>query len=92
MAYGERLLPSGVKVSLVGDCEFDHPLLIENLCVWGWDYALRQPGHRPLCRTDRSVSGCRRLSEVSVGALGAEVGAAEGQLQSGQDDQRHSAE
>jgi hypothetical protein len=43
--YVCRLLPSGVKVSLVGDCEFDHPLLIENLRFWGWDYALRQPAH-----------------------------------------------
>jgi hypothetical protein len=32
-------------VSVVGDCEFDHPLLIENLRFWGWDYALRQPGN-----------------------------------------------
>jgi hypothetical protein len=29
------LLPEGVQVSLVGDCEFDHPLLIENLRFWG---------------------------------------------------------
>src|SRR5260221_1717895 len=43
--YVYRLLPPGVKVSLVGDCEFDHPLLIENLRFWGWDYALRQPTH-----------------------------------------------
>lgn|SRR5579871_1085156 len=43
--YVYRLLPPGVKVSLVGDCEFDHPLLIENLHFWGWDYALRQPSH-----------------------------------------------
>src|SRR5664279_3989275 len=45
LAYVNRLLPPGVKVSLVGDCEFDHPLLIENLRFWGWDYALRQPAH-----------------------------------------------
>src|SRR5258708_3407513 len=45
LAYVNALLPFGVKVSLVGDCEFDHPLLIENLRFWGWDYALRQPGH-----------------------------------------------
>ena len=30
-------------MSLVGDGEFDHPVLIENLRFWGWDYALRQP-------------------------------------------------
>ncbi len=45
LAYVKGLLPVGVKVSLVGDCEFDHPLLIENLRFWGWDYALRQPGN-----------------------------------------------
>lgn len=44
LEYVYRLLPPGVKVSLVGDCEFDHPLLIENLRFWGWDYALRRPG------------------------------------------------
>jgi hypothetical protein len=42
--YVRRLLPKGVGVSVVGDSEFGHPLLIENLHVWGWDYALRQPG------------------------------------------------
>jgi len=30
-----------VQVALVGDCEFDYPLLIENITHWGWDYALR---------------------------------------------------
>ena len=42
LAYIYGLCPAGVKIALVGDCEFDHPLLIENLCHWGWDYALRQ--------------------------------------------------
>lgn len=41
--YVRRLLPDGVRVSLVGDSEFGRPLLIENLVTWGWDYALRQP-------------------------------------------------
>lgn len=45
LAYVQGLLPEGVNVSLVGDCEFDHPLLIENLRFWGWQYALRQPGN-----------------------------------------------
>jgi len=39
-----RLLPAGATVSLVGDCEFGHPLLIEYIQHWDWDYALRQPG------------------------------------------------
>lgn len=42
--YVRRLLPSWVSVSVVGDSEFGHPLLLENLRFWGWDYALRQPG------------------------------------------------
>ena len=45
LAYVQSMLPEGVNVSLVGDCEFDHPLLIENLRFWGWTYALRQPGN-----------------------------------------------
>jgi hypothetical protein len=42
--YVQHLLPVGVKVSVVGDSEFGHPLLLENLHFWNWDYALRQPG------------------------------------------------
>lgn len=42
---GQNLCPMGVTLSLVGDCEFDHPLLIENVVHGGWDYALRQAGH-----------------------------------------------
>ena len=38
----QQLVPPGIRVSLVGDGEFNHPLLIEELCFWGWDYALRQ--------------------------------------------------
>lgn len=35
------LIPPGVCVSVVGDGEFNHPLLIEEFCRWGWEYALR---------------------------------------------------
>ena len=45
LAYIYSLCPAGIKVALVGDCEFDHPLLIENVCHWGWDYALRLAKH-----------------------------------------------
>jgi hypothetical protein len=38
----QQLVPPGVRVSLVGDGEFNHPLLLEELDFWGWDYALRQ--------------------------------------------------
>lgn len=44
LGYVQRLLPPGVRISLVGDCEFGRPLLLEYLDWWGWDYALRQPG------------------------------------------------
>lgn len=35
------LIPSGVCVSVVGDGEFNHPLLIEEFKYFGWKYALR---------------------------------------------------
>lgn len=44
LGYVQGLIPSGIKVSLVGDCEFGNPLLLEYLDFWEWDYALRQPG------------------------------------------------
>jgi len=44
LAYIQRLLPLGTRVSLVGDCEFGTSLLIEYLVFWRWDYAVRQPG------------------------------------------------
>ncbi|NDJ77370.1 MAG: IS4 family transposase [Chloroflexi bacterium] len=44
LSYVHALVPRGVQVSLVGDCEFGRPLLLEYLDWWGWDYALRQPG------------------------------------------------
>jgi len=41
----DPLIPSGVRVSIVGDSEFNHPDLIELLKGWSWDYALRQKGN-----------------------------------------------
>jgi hypothetical protein len=43
LSYVQSLIPYGTQVSLVGDCEFGRPLLLEYLDWWGWDYALRQP-------------------------------------------------
>ena len=43
LAYVYSLLPGRIPVTLVGDSEFGNPLLIENVCFWGWQYALRQP-------------------------------------------------
>lgn len=36
-----RIAPD-IAVSVVGDGEFNHPLLVEMFSTWGWDYALRQ--------------------------------------------------
>lgn len=44
--YVRQLLPTGVQVLLVGDSEFGHPLLLEYVTHWGWQYALRQAGHQ----------------------------------------------
>jgi len=43
LSYVQTLIPPNVQVSLVGDCEFGRPLLLEYLDWWAWDYALRQP-------------------------------------------------
>jgi hypothetical protein len=44
LSYVRSLLPDGVKVSLVGDCEFGHPLVLETLTAWHWAYVLRPSG------------------------------------------------
>lgn len=46
LSYVHSLLPAGVSVSLVGDCEFGHMPLLLTLQAWGWDYVLRQSGHQ----------------------------------------------
>jgi len=40
----KRLLPSGVRVSLVGDSEFGSVKVLNVMKKWRWDYALRQKG------------------------------------------------
>jgi hypothetical protein len=45
LAYVRGLLPCGAQVSLVGDTEFGHTLILETLDEWHWQYALRQSGH-----------------------------------------------
>jgi hypothetical protein len=45
LSYVRGLIPAGVQVSLVGDCEFGHIAVLEALHTWHWDYALRQSGH-----------------------------------------------
>jgi hypothetical protein len=44
LSYVRSLIPVGIQVSLVGDCEFGHPAVLEAMHIWHWDYALRQSG------------------------------------------------
>src|SRR5262249_41015665 len=46
LSYVRSLMPAGVRVSLVGDCEFGHMPIVQALQDWGWDYVLRQSGHQ----------------------------------------------
>jgi hypothetical protein len=46
LSYVRSLLPVGVGVSLVGDCEFGHMPIVLTLQEWRWDYVLRQSGHQ----------------------------------------------
>ena len=64
LEYIYRLLPPGVQVSLVGDCEFDRPLLIENLRHWGWTYALRQPGNHLI--QSRTAPTWQRIDQLGI--------------------------
>jgi hypothetical protein len=65
----QALLPTGVQVSLVGDCEFGNPLLIEYLDFWGWDYALRQKGDTLIWMYNGS--GWQRLDQWACGEANA---------------------
>lgn len=45
LRYVRSLIPAGIQVSLVGDCEFGHTAVVQAMHIWHWDYALRQSGH-----------------------------------------------
>ena len=45
LSYVRARLPTGVTVSLVGDTEFGHALVLDYLNHWGWQYVLRQSGN-----------------------------------------------
>jgi len=62
LSYVRSLLSENLSVSLVGDCEFGRPLLLEYLDSWGWTYALRQPGDH-LVMT-KQVGRWRRLDSL----------------------------
>lgn len=62
LRYVKGLLPAGVQVSLVGDTEFGHTRLIEELSVWRWQYALRQSGHNlVMTRTEDTFQPLEKL-------------------------------
>jgi hypothetical protein len=44
LAYVHKLIPNGVSVSVVGDCEFGAVAVMRQLGVWQWQYVLRQKG------------------------------------------------
>jgi hypothetical protein len=49
LAYVRSLLPRGIAVLLVGDCEFGAVEVLKQLERWQWDYVLRQKGRTHVC-------------------------------------------
>ena len=51
LVYVRTLLPEGIAVLLVGDCEFGSVDVLRQLEVWKWDYVLRQKANTLICLT-----------------------------------------
>lgn len=49
LAYVRSLLPRGIAILLVGDCEFGVVEVLQKLDEWNWDYILRQKGRTHVC-------------------------------------------
>ena len=49
LSYVHSLLPRGIAVLLVGDCEFGAVEVLRQLDQWGWDYVLRQKMRTHTC-------------------------------------------
>lgn len=49
LAYVQSLLPKGIAVLLVGDCEFGSVAVLRQLETWSWDYVLRQKANTKVC-------------------------------------------
>ena len=49
LGYVRSLLPRGIAVLLVGDCEFGAVEVLKQLDKWHWDYVLRQTGRTHVC-------------------------------------------
>jgi hypothetical protein len=80
LSYVRGLIPSGIRVSLVGDCEFGHTAVLRAMHTWRWDYALRQSGHllvqlpktQSWVRLDSLLTGrsnCRFIAGVKLTAV-----------------------
>jgi len=64
LSYVRTLIPAGIQVSLVGDCEFGHTAVLPAMHTWHWDYALRQSGHR-LAQLANALDGVRLDSLIA---------------------------
>jgi hypothetical protein len=49
LTYVRQLLPKGIAVLLVGDCEFGSIEVLRQLEAWRWDYVLRQKAATQVC-------------------------------------------
>jgi hypothetical protein len=49
LSYVHSLLPRGIAVLLVGDCEFGSIEVLKQLDKWRWDYVLRQKSSTHTC-------------------------------------------
>lgn len=49
LAYVRSLVPKGIAILLVGDCEFGAVEVAKQLDSWRWDYVLRQKGRTHIC-------------------------------------------
>jgi hypothetical protein len=54
LAYVRSLLPKGMAVLLVGDCEFGAVDVLKQLDQWRWDYVLRQKCRTHVCLPDKT--------------------------------------
>jgi hypothetical protein len=63
-------LDSSIQVVVLGDTEFGHTLLLEELDFWGWQYVLRQSGHNLVWL--KGEHDWRRLDSLAVrgGSIG----------------------
>jgi hypothetical protein len=52
--YIRSLIPRGIAVLLVGDCEFGAVEVLQQLDGWYWDYVLRQKGRTHVCLSEQT--------------------------------------